>query len=199
MTASTARRSPWKSSRSARLESGPERPLSVAWPSTVLTMLSITWGRRREPPGAGGPPPLASVPRARSPKPSTICAAVAGVPGGSRRFRLSGSATMCPRYSNSATQVAGDLLRSSRLAGAIDRRKQCKRSQVEALAASSASQHEHTVEEYPHAYWHSKVVQRRQGVWFHHPRRRRQGPVRPSHRHQRRGLPFVAGGLEGPI
>src|SRR5207248_4564348 len=33
-----------------------------------------------------------------------------------------------------------------------------------------------------------EVVQRRQGVWVHHPRRRRQGLVRPPHRDRRRWL-----------
>ena len=55
----------------------------------------------------------------------------------------------------------------------------------------------HSDPSYDLSNWHREVVQRRQGVRLHHPRRRRQGPVRTSHRHQRRGLPLAAGGREG--
>src|SRR3984885_15174233 len=68
MTASALARRAWKSSRSAGLLSGPERPLIAARPSTLSTMLRA---RRGLPAGAG-----------RSRQSASAASASASGPGG---------------------------------------------------------------------------------------------------------------------
>ncbi|MGO9320023.1 MAG: hypothetical protein ACLQBY_04350 [Solirubrobacteraceae bacterium] len=94
-TASTALRRPWNSARSARPLIGPERPPTLARPSTVLIMLSITRGRSD-----------AGTRRSHSPSSSTISATVPGSPAGSRRFSRTGSSAAAPGSWPACTSIA---------------------------------------------------------------------------------------------
>ncbi|CAA9476402.1 MAG: Cold shock protein of CSP family, partial [uncultured Solirubrobacteraceae bacterium] len=48
-------------------------------------------------------------------------------------------------------------------------------------------------------YRNRQVVQRRQGLRLRHARRGRQGPLRPSHRHQRQRLQVARRGCPGVV
>ena len=75
--------------------------------------------------------------------------------------------------------------------------KQCQRP-GRCLIASSGCAARHT-EEGHSGHRHRKVVQRRQGVWLHQPRRWTEGSVCPSHRHSRRGLSQPGRGRQGQL
>src|SRR5215468_8822643 len=50
-----------------------------------------------------------------------------------------------------------------------------------------------------HGNRYREVVQRCEGLWLHHPGRRRRGRLRPSHRHPGRGVSYPRRGTEGVV